>query len=149
MGRWAGASVLVATLIEGPGPRFGETTETARNKPIQKVLVLKGFCSFAVFHRVPKYSPHDRRPHWHRSSGDTTASRPTFGDDRPQRPSYRDRMRRKMALICKGVQRDCLRQIGTTGKNQWAGAMAKPGRPARGRYFAPGDAKSSRAISSI
>ena len=42
-----------------PGPDFGETHRNTVATGYAKALVLKGFLSFGVFHRRPKYSPHD------------------------------------------------------------------------------------------
>jgi hypothetical protein len=42
-----------------PALDLAKPAETARYKPTQKVLVLKGFLSIGAFHRIPKYSPHD------------------------------------------------------------------------------------------
>jgi hypothetical protein len=43
-------------MAKVPALELANPAETARNKPIQKDLVLKGFRSFGVFHPMPKYS---------------------------------------------------------------------------------------------
>src|SRR6516162_3831807 len=49
----------------GPGPRFGEPRRNSPQQASQKALILKGFLSFGVFHRMPKYSRVVLAPrHW-------------------------------------------------------------------------------------
>ena len=46
--------VVIPSKVLGPALELAKPAETARNKPMQKALVSKGFCSFRVFHRRSK-----------------------------------------------------------------------------------------------
>ena len=52
----------------GPGPSFGETRRNRPQQARRKALVLKGFLSIGVFHRVPKYRRVVLTPQWLASS---------------------------------------------------------------------------------
>src|SRR5258706_4545175 len=53
---WGFQSVARALKALGPGPRFGEIRRNSTHQGSRKALVLKGFLSLGVFHRMPKYS---------------------------------------------------------------------------------------------